>query len=114
MKTVGIIIALLVALAAGVSLWHETIGPGGAPGRVEAGKAKPADFLELCASAVAIKAGHEPSWSGARAATTPPITVQRSRKPQEITCQAVLRDGTPVAFQARIFCATGKDCVNVM
>lgn len=114
MKTVGIIIAIAVAAIAGVSIWYSTMGPGGAPGRIEAGTAKPADFLELCANAVATKAGHEPSWSGARAVTAPPVSVQRSRQPQEITCQAVLRNGTPVAFQARIFCAAGKDCVNVM
>lgn len=114
MKTIGIIIGIAVALIVGVSVWYATLGPGGAPGRIEAGNAKPADFLELCASAVAIKAGHEPSWSGARAVKSPPVTVQRSQQPQEITCQAVLRNGTPIAFQARIFCAAGKDCVNVM
>ena len=113
MKTVGIIIALLVALAAGVSFWHETIGPGGAPGRVEAGKAKPADFIELCANAVQLKRRFDPAWVGARAYQEP-ASIQRSQRPQEVTCSARLMDGTRIAFQARIFCGEGVDCVNVL
>lgn len=113
MKTIGIIAALLVALTAGVSFWYETFGPGGAPERVEAGKAKPADFIELCADAVQLKRRFDPAFVGARAYNEP-ASIQRSERPQEVTCSAQLRDGTRIAFQVRIFCGEGTDCVNVL
>lgn len=113
MKTIGILIGAALLLTAGVVIWNGTMGPGGAPGRIEAAKAAPSDFYEACAAGAELKSRSDPAWAGAQAIKAPPI-INRSERPQEVTCKARWRDGSEVTYQIRVMCGAGSDCVNVL
>lgn len=107
------IAALLIVGVIVASIWLGGVDISSAEQRIHDGRARPADFAALCEDAIKLKSREGGAWIGATPSHEP-AHIYRSKPPQEIGCMAIWPDGSTVSFQARVFCADGTDCVNVM